>query len=234
MMIGVPKCMVCRQKAFYRTQCYGATFKCPKCLEVTETRAILTGPCGHLLCAGCDLEWAARHEVYPQILSDYNPMEVEEFALAVQGETETGANPDAEAETLPWVSPPVEEESDEEPAGPPPDPNPTRFPLFQYVPAPMAPRFSRLGYEMIRGSDVFRYEDQYCVWAYSTRFWEIVLLNASNSGLALWSPRVPQGLADWTPLWRAVNRTENRRWTLIAGTTPLVRVEGVPRMPESF
>lgn len=244
---ALPACMVCRARAYYRTQCFGAAYKCPQCLEMQYGRGVVTGPCGHILCAACDASWAAHHFVYPTLLSDYEPLDVVAFTDAVAAEdAAAGApNPDAEAETLPWIAPPTVNEngmSDSEDEPPAPDPAEGLFygrappmpPLMRAVTVEPVARFHRLGYEMIAGSETFLHCGAAVVWCFSTRFWECVLLDIETCTLTIWSIVVPAGLADWTPHWRAVQRAENRRWVLQGGSTPLSRVGGVPHRAEHF
>lgn len=231
--------MSCRARAYYRTQTFGVQFKCAKCLDMIYGRGITTGPCGHILCPTCDQEWADFHPVYPTLLSDYEPLEVEQFTAAVAAEEQN--NPASE-DTLPWIPPPTGEAmSDEEEVAPDPEeglfyarPPPPMPVLTRTTTVPRIPRFLALGYEMIQGSETFLHFGVASVWCFSTRFWECVLLDVESCTLVLWSSIPPVGLADWGPRWRAVQRAENRRWVLEGGTTPLSRVAGLPHRAEHF
>lgn len=235
--------MTCRARAYYRTQTFGVQFKCAKCLDMIYGRGITTGPCGHILCPTCDAEWAAFHPLFPTVLSDYEPLEVEQFTAAVAVE-EANFPAAADEDTLPWIPPPNEidmsDGEEEEPVrdaeeglfyGRPPPPMPS---LTRATTIPRISRFHALGYEMLQGSETFLHLGAACVWCFSTRFWECVLLDVENSTLVLWSSVPPVGLADWSARWRAVQRPENRRWVLEGGTTPLSRVAGLPHRAEHF
>lgn len=234
--------MVCRQRAYYRTQCFGASYKCPWCLEMHYGRGVVTGPCGHIVCGPCDAQWASRFAVYPTILSDYEPLEVAEFTAAVAVEE---ARPVADEEdTLPWIPPPDVNEngmSDEEDVRPDPEeglfyglPAPPLPPLLRAVTVPRIARFHALGYEMLAGSETFLHCGTAACWVFSTRFWECVLVDIEHTTLTLWSATPPVGLADWRARWRAVQRPENRRWVLEGGSTPLNRTGGLPHRAEQF
>jgi hypothetical protein len=180
--------------------------------------------------------------VYPTLLSDYEPLEVAEFTAAVAAEEAVAVAP--EEDTLPWIAPPTENDhgmSDEEDVAPEPEeglfygrPVPPVPPLLRAVTVPRIPRFHALGYEMLDGSETFLHVGVACVWCFSTRFWEPVLLDVESCTLVLWSMVPPIGLADWRAQWRAVQRAENRRWVLQGGVTPLNRTGGLPHRAEHF
>ena len=80
-----------------------------------------------------------------------------------------------------------------------------------------------MGYEVLVGAEPFFHAGRLVIWVYSTNFWESVLIDLETYALAGWSATLPEGLADHRAVWRAVNRSINRRYSLYGGSTPLSR-----------
>ena len=121
------------------------------------------------------------------------------------------------------------------PGPPPPQPAAVRPQPKASAGPPGIPRSVRLRARQLEYLDprtVVGYEGTTCEWFFSTRFWEVVLLQQDAlvmcvrvwEGNVLVPPRAPAG---YRAVWRHVGTSANRRWSILreaSDAAPLARV----------